>query len=115
MENVCGHPFYLRVKLINSIDRAEVDPDDFLDIDINETYWTVRDDGYIYYNEVLEPGDITDPVFTEVHIRGDKVDNSYIGNLLSLTVNAYAVQQENNPADYPWNASGWPYDEGGEQ
>ena len=115
VENVCGHPFYLRVKLINSIDRAEVDPDDFLDIDINETYWTVKDDGYIYYNEVLEPGDITEPVFTEVHIRGDKVDNSYIGNLLSLTVNAYAVQQENNPAEHPWDAAGWPYDEGGGQ
>jgi hypothetical protein len=28
--------------------------------------------------------------------------------MLSLTVNAYAVQSENNPAEHPWDAAGWP-------
>lgn len=115
VENVCGHPFYLRVKLVNAIDKTTVEDDGCLDIDIDETAWTVREDGYIYYNKVLNPGETTEPVFREVRIIGDKVDNSYIGKVLSLTVNAYAVQQENNPADHPWDAAGWPYDEGGEQ
>ena len=36
------------------------------------------------------------------------VDNAYIGKTLSLTVSAQAVQSENNPADFPWEVSGWP-------
>ena len=39
---------------------------------------------------------------------GSKVDQNDIGSTLSLTVKAYAVQSENNPADSPWDASGWP-------
>jgi len=45
-----------------------------------------------------------------VEIVGSKVDQHYIGKTLSLTVNAYAVQSENNPAEHPWDASGWPVD-----
>lgn len=114
VENVCEHPFYLRVKLKNSVDDAELNADECFDIDINESSWTVRDDGYIYYNEVLYPGETTPAVFTEVEIVGSKIDKSYIGKVLSLTVSAYAVQQENNPADFPWHAQGWPEDQGGE-
>ena len=113
VENVCDHPFYLRVKLKNSIDDVELNVDDCFNIDINESSWTVNDDGYIYYNNVLEPGEMTPAVFTEVEIVGEKVDKGYIGKVLSLTVSAYAVQQENNPAEYPWYASGWPDDQGG--
>ena len=107
IENDCEHPFYLRVKLIDSIDRDGLSIEDCLGIDINEKAWTVRDDGYIYYNKALEPHLITEPVFTQVEIIGNKVDKSYIGAVLSLTVSAYAVQQENNPAEYPWDAAGW--------
>ena len=115
VENVCGHPFYLRVKLVNGSDSTEINASECLNVEINEIDWTVREDGYIYYNKVVYPGETTEPVFSEVRIIGDQVDNSYIGSVLSLTVNAYAVQQENNPAEYPWDAAGWPYDEGGEQ
>ena len=65
-------------------------------------------DGYYYYNEILQPGKTTPTLFTQVEIVGSKVDLSHVGSTLSLTVNAYAVQSENNPADYPWEASGWP-------
>jgi len=111
VENDCSHPFYLRVKLIDSINSTELSSKECFDIELNETVWTLRDDGYIYYNAVLEPGETTAPVFTEVEIVGDKVDNSYIGKTLSLTVSAYAVQEENNPAEYPWDAVGWPQEE----
>ncbi len=113
VENICEHPFYLRVKITNSIDSQDLSAEECFGINIDQSSWTVREDGYIYYNEVLFPGETTPAVFTEVEIIGDKIDKSYIGRVLSLTVSAYAVQQENNPAEYPWFASGWPEDGGG--
>ncbi len=111
VENDCTHPFYLRVKLVNSVDSQEISAEECFDITLNEKDWTLREDGYIYYNSVLNPKDITKPVFTEVRIVGEKVDNDYLGKTLSLTVNAYAVQEENNPAENPWDAVGWPSEE----
>ena len=68
----------------------------------------MAEDGWIYYTEVLQPGEFSAPVFTEVEIVGAAVDKSYIGKTLTLTVSAQAVQSENNPADFPWEATGWP-------
>lgn len=109
VENVCGHPFYLRVKLVSGSDNAALSPEDILKMDIDTVNWTCVD-GYYYYNRILEPREITTPLFTQVEIVGSKVDQTHIGTTLSLTVNAYAVQSENNPADHPWDASGWPAD-----
>ena len=108
IENDCAHPFYLRVKLVNGVNREELSAEDCFSIDLNKKNWTLREDGYIYYNTVLEAGQKTEPVFTEVQIVGSAVDNSYLGATLSLTVSAYAVQEENNPAENPWDAVGWP-------
>ena len=62
---------------------------------------------------VSQPGETTVPLFTQVEIVGSKVDQTHVGSTLSLTVNAYAVQSENNPAEFPWHANGWPADTGG--
>ena len=107
VENVCNHPFYLRVKLVSGTTNQALAPDDCLKININTQNWTAKD-GFYYYNRILLPGELTEALFTEVEIVGSKVDQSHIGSTLSLTVNAYAVQSENNPADHPWDASGWP-------
>lgn len=109
VENVCGHPFYLRVKLVSGSTNEALSAEDCLKVNINTTHWTYLD-GYYYYNQILEPGQVTPALFTEVEIVGSKVDQSHAGSTLSLTVNAYAVQSENNPADHPWDASGWPAD-----
>ena len=109
VENVCGYPFYLRVKLIKGIDGAALSYEDCMKLNLNTTDWTLQN-GYYYYNKPLDPGQITEPIFTEVEIVGSKVDNSYIGSTLQLTVSAYAVQSDNNPAEHPWDASGWPAD-----
>ncbi len=110
IENDCTHPFYLRVKLVNGINSTELSAEECFGIDLNSRDWTLKDDGYIYYNKIVEAGTTTSPVFTQVEIVGSQVDTSFIGLTLSLTVNAYAVQSENNPADEPWNAVGWPAD-----
>ena len=109
VENVCGHPFYLRVKVVSGSDKETLTPEDCLKMDIDTVNWTCVD-GYYYYNRILQPGEITETLFTQVEIVGSKVDQTHGGSTLSLTVNAYAVQSENNPADFPWDASGWPAD-----
>ena len=109
VENVCDHPFYLRVKLVNGSTNETLNADDCLKLDIDTVNWTAKD-GYYYYNTILQPGQTTQELFTQVEIVGDKVDRSHIGSTLSLTVDAYALQSENNPADHPWDADGWPMD-----
>ena len=107
VENVCSHPFYLRVKLVSGSDSKVLSADDCLKIDINTSYWTYMG-GYYYYNQILQPANMTPALFTQVEIVGSQVDQNHLGSTLSLSVNAYAVQSENNPADHPWDASGWP-------
>lgn len=107
VENVCAHPFYLRVKMISGSTNEALSAEDCLKMDIDTGNWTYLD-GYYYYNHILQPGETTPALFTQVEIVGSKVDQTHIGSTLSLTVNAYAVQSENNPADHPWDASGWP-------
>ena len=109
VENVCGHPFYLRLKLVSGTSNEALTPDDCLKLNIDLQNWTYVD-GYYYYNTILQPGEMTSALFTQVEIVGDKVDQTHVGSTLSLTVNAYAVQSENNPAEHPWDASGWPAD-----
>lgn len=107
VENVCQHPFYLRVKLVGSTTNQALTPEECLKMDIDTVNWTYGD-GFYYFNRVLEPGEVTPALFTQVEIVGNKVDRSHVGSTLSLTVKAYAVQSENNPADHPWDADGWP-------
>ena len=107
IENVCTHPFYLRVKLVSASTNAALTPEDCLKMDIDTANWTYRD-GFYYFNRILQPGETTPALFTQVEIVGSRVDQTHVGSMLSLTVNAYAVQSENNPADFPWDAAGWP-------
>ena len=109
VENVCEHPFYLRIKLVSGSTNEALSADDCLKLDIDTQNWTYID-GYYYFNRILRPGETTPTLFTQVEIVGSRVDQTHIGSTLSLTVNAYAVQSENNPADFPWEASGWPAD-----
>lgn len=108
VENTCNHPFYLRVKLVRSSDNQEIIPGEAFKLDLNTTDWFLSEDGYLYYNTILQPGEVTKPVFTQVEIVGSQLDQFDVGTTLSLTVSAQAVQSEHNPAEYPWDASGWP-------
>lgn len=107
--NVCDHPFYLRLQLVSGATSEALTPDDCMKLDIDTEKWTYKD-GYYYYNSILQPNEITPTLFTQVEIVGSMVDQSHAGSALTLTVNAYAVQSENNPAEFPWEAAGWPAD-----
>lgn len=109
VENVCEHPFYLRVKVVYGIDSQELSAEECFKLNIDETNWEYVD-GWYYYKGVVEPGMTTPNVFSKVEIVGNKVDNTYIGKTLSLSVLAHAVQSENNPIEGTDTSkvSGWP-------
>ena len=109
VENICDHPFYLRVRVVYGIDSQVLSAEDCFKLNINEEDW-VYHEGWYYFKGVVPPGFTTPDVFSHVEIVGDKVDNSYIGKTLSLTIDAQAVQSENNPitGDDVYTASGWP-------
>ena len=109
VENICEHPFYLRVKMVYGVDSKELSAEDCFKLNINEESWTLHD-GWYYYTGIVNPGETTPNVFSHVEIVGSKVDNSYLGKTLTLTVKAQAVQSENNPITdgNTYTASGWP-------
>ena len=109
IESDCEHPFYLRVKMVYGIDSQELSAEDCFKLNINEEDWVLYD-GWYYYKGVVEPDQTTPDVFSHVEIVGSKVDTSYIGKTLTLTVKAQAVQSENNPITdgNTYTASGWP-------
>lgn len=112
VENVCEHPFYLRVKLVYGINSEELSAEDCFKLNIDTEHWVYKD-GWYYYTGILQPGEETPHIFSHVEIVGSKVDNSYIGKTLSITVDAQAVQSENNPITDgdTTTAAGWPAEE----
>ncbi len=109
VENICAHPFYLRVRVVYGIDSKELSSEDCFKLNINDEFWK-NHDGWYYYTGILQPGEISPEVFSHVEIIGSKVNNDYIGKTLTLTVDAQAVQSENNPVSGTdtFAANGWP-------
>ncbi len=109
IENICEHPFYLRVRVVFGVNAETLSAEDCFKLNINEQDWKKVGDWY-YYQRIVEPGDTTAEVFSHVEIVGAKVDKTYIGKTLTLTVDAQAVQSENNPVSGEDFASlaGWP-------
>lgn len=109
IENDCEHPFYLRVKIIYGVNSQELSTEDCFKLNINSEDWILHD-GWYYFKTEVNPGETTPHVFSHVEIVGSKVDSSYIGKTLTLTVKAQAVQSENNPIidGNTYTAFGWP-------
>lgn len=105
----CGHPFYLRVKVVYGVDAVDLPDEECFKLNIDTANWELHE-GWYYYKGTVGPGETTPAVFSHVEIVGDKVDNRYIGKTLTLTVKAQAVQSENNPltGDAVYTAFGWP-------
>lgn len=117
VENTGEEPVWLRVKLTENVEGAGVsengvpDAKACLEIVVNDVDWTWREEtsgeGYYYYNRVLQGGEETEPLFTEVHFRGSAIDNDYLGKSFAVHVAAYGVQSANN-GESVLDAFGWP-------
>jgi hypothetical protein len=105
----CDHPFYLRVRPVYSVDSVVLGAEECFKLNIDEKNWQYAD-GWYYYRGIVAPKAETPAIFSHVEIVGSKVDNSYLGKTLELTVEAQAVQSENNPiaGNDPSKAQGWP-------
>lgn len=68
--------------------------------------WTMKD-GWWYYNGVVASGEVTGPLFTQVHFSGPKMGNKYQECSIVIDVTAQAVQTANNGIT-ALDAAGWP-------
>lgn len=109
VENVGDNPAYVRIEVEKTITLAEgmsgeVDLS-LIQLDFNTADW-VEKDGYYYYKHPVAANEITTPLFTTVTFEQD-MDNLYQNSKATITVQAQAVQSQNNGSDV-LNASGWP-------
>ena len=108
IKNTGASDAWIRVRIEKNIRLAGGGtPDtDLVRLNLNQTNWTQGNDGYLYYNEVLQPGEVTEPIFTKVTLDA-AMGNEYQKATASVDVSAQAVQKANN-GDSAMNAQGWP-------
>lgn len=109
LENTGNVDFYLRIGLTKTITpaegvEAELSVDGIL-LDLNETDWTAKEDGFYYYNHPVLPGEKTIPLFNTVTFAPE-LGNEYMNAHVEIKVLAQAVQSRNN-GDSALTAVGW--------
>ena len=108
--NTGSNSAWVRIVVDKRIDLAQGvtgEPDTGLvTMDLNTTDWTRGDDGYYYYNTVLQPGATTEPLFTAVTFD-TSMGNMYQNSVAYIDVYAAAVQTAHNGAAV-MEAAGWP-------
>ena len=108
IKNTGASDAWIRVKVEKNIRlHGEGTPDTALvELNLNLTDWTLGEDGYLYYNKVLKPGEVTEPLFTAVTFNVT-MGNEYQNATATVDVVAQAVQTANN-GDTVMDAKGWP-------
>ena len=108
IKNTGASDAWVRVKVEKNIKlQGEGTPDTALvELNLNLTDWTQGKDGYLYYNKVLKPGEVTEPLFTAVTFNVT-MGNEYQNATATVDVVAQAVQTANN-GDTVMDAKGWP-------
>lgn len=108
IKNTGASDAWVRVKVEKNIKlQGEGTPDTALvELNLNLTDWTLGEDGYLYYNKVLKPGEVTEPLFTAVTFNVT-MGNEYQNATATVDVSAQAVQTANN-GDTVMDAKGWP-------
>lgn len=108
IKNTGASDAWVRVKVEKNIKlQGEGTPDTALvELNLNLTDWTLGEDGYLYYNKVLKPGEVTKPLFTAVTFNVT-MGNEYQNATATVDVAAQAVQTANN-GDTVMDAKGWP-------
>ena len=109
VKNVGGQAAWIRVSAEKAIQLAEgVDGDvdlSLISYDLNADFWTEKD-GFYYYNTILQPSEVTEPLFTKV-IFSATMSNMYQNSKAVIDVTAQATQVANNGTS-ALDAAGWP-------
>lgn len=107
VKNTGDNTAWIRVQIEKSFDMEEADPS-LIVLVIGEN-WTQGEDGWYYYSEKLEPGEVTEPIFEEVQFAKE-MSNEYQNKQANVNVIAQAVQTANN-GETVKEALGWPSSE----
>lgn len=105
VENTGGNPAFVRIALGFALEDAKL-PEGCVTLDINTKDWHYQD-GFYYYTSALKAGETTSPLFTQMAFDGKGLDAAQKEKPLTLQIDAYGVQSEQNGAD-PLEAAGWP-------
>lgn len=100
VQNVGGHPCWLRLKVKKS---GDINNRDVIGLNINPEHWLeVYDPSEnvhcYYYRTILNSGATSDCLYDQVTISSDGSETSYGGKRVSLQIQAEAIQSENNEA-----------------
>ena len=108
IKNTGASDAWIRVRVEKKIQLAgDGKPNtDLVQLNLNQTDWTLGQDGYYYYNQALQPNAVTKPIFTAVTFDAS-MSNEYQHAKVSVDVSAQAVQTANN-GDAATAAQGWP-------
>lgn len=119
VENVGSKDCYVKIKLADKFsdksgkELTDEEMKDQLDYKFSQNdKWTIGNDGFAYYNQILKPSEKTEKLKTEIEISSDLSENVKDGSLNTST-KAYAVQSDNNPIPQGKTVvdiSGWPKD-----
>lgn len=109
IKNIGGQAAWVRVSADKGIHLAEgVNGDvdlSLISFDLNTAFWTEKD-GFYYYNTILQPNEVTEPLFTKV-IFSATMSNMYQNSKAVIDVTAQATQVANN-GTCALDAAGWP-------
>lgn len=109
VKNTGGQAAWVRVSADKDIHLAEGDDGEvdlsLLSYDLNTAFWTEKD-GFYYYNTILQPNEVTEPLFTKV-IFSATMSNMYQNSKAVIDVTAQATQVANN-GTCAIDAAGWP-------
>ncbi|MDO4443232.1 MAG: hypothetical protein Q4B69_05085 [Slackia sp.] len=114
VRNTQNHPVFVRVSLsMTGADSngADVPADDLVSYTFADPAWKNGGDGWYYYDAVLDPGVTTPPLITGISFNVQGIHDRYQGGALELSIDAAAVQSENN-AQSALDAEGWPQEKG---
>lgn len=111
VKNVGGQAAWIRVSADKAIHLAEgVNGDvdlSLISYDLNTAFWTEKD-GFYYYNTMLYPNKVTEPLFTKV-IFSATMSNMYQNSKAVIKIDAQATQVANN-GTCALDAAGWSED-----
>lgn len=110
---------WIRAKVdtkIRASDKTELsnkkDETELVGFELLENGWLNGNDGYYYYDQSVEPGEKTAPIFDTVCFDRS-MGNAYQNCTATVTIYAQAVQSDNNPIPVGGSVAdikGWPND-----